>query len=142
MHDLTNQIKQIDLTGVVREAGIELQKRRGRLLAHCPFHSDKKPSFHVYQDSTGKWRFYCFGCGIHGDALDLVQRLHGLDFKGALNHLGIRQGPLTSADKKRISESDRKRQRRQARQQRERELAYRCIYSGRLIEPDKKRGLL
>jgi hypothetical protein len=97
------------LTGVVRDAGVELQNRGGRWVGLCPFHSEKTPSFHVYQDRHGKWRFYCFGCGIHGDAADFVQRFHGLDFKGALNHLGINQGPLTMTDRRKISEANKKR---------------------------------
>jgi hypothetical protein len=124
MHDLTGSIKQIDLAGAIRDAGIELLSRGGRWVGLCPFHAEKSPSFQVFQDNTGKERFYCFGCGIHGDAVDLVQRLHGLDFKGALNHLGISRGSLTVANRKKISDAERKRQRRQARQQRERELAY------------------
>lgn len=33
---------------------------------NCPFHSDSKPSLHVYPD--GHWK--CFGCGKSGDQLD------------------------------------------------------------------------
>ncbi len=42
----------------------------GRLLAHCiaPDHEDRTPSMTVYTDSQ---RFRCFGCGLHGDLVDL-----------------------------------------------------------------------
>lgn len=42
----------------------------GRLLAHCvaPDHEDRTPSMTVYTDSQ---RFKCFGCGLHGDVVDL-----------------------------------------------------------------------
>jgi hypothetical protein len=91
MRELTEQIKEIDLAGVIRDAGVELQNRGGRWTGLCPFHSEKTPSFQVYQDRLGKWQFHCFGCGAHGDAVDFLQRLHGLDFHQALAHLGIEQ---------------------------------------------------
>ena len=32
-------------------------------------------------------RFHCFGCGASGDVIDFVQRLHGLSFPEAVEHL-------------------------------------------------------
>lgn len=49
----------------------------------CPFHKEKTPSMKV--DERG---FYCFGCGEHGDIFTFVQRMDGLDFKGAFIKLG------------------------------------------------------
>ena len=43
----------------------------------CPFHKDKHPSMKL-----GK-RYYCFGCGAHGDAVDFVANLYGLSLKDA-----------------------------------------------------------
>lgn len=45
----------------------------------CPFHDDNRPSCHVdYDDGT----FYCFACGVAGDAFDFVKlanpKLNGL----------------------------------------------------------------
>src|SRR5437763_1157703 len=28
----------------------------------CPFHVDRNPSFRVYRDREGRWRWQCFGC--------------------------------------------------------------------------------
>ena len=112
MRDLTNKIKEIRLSAVVRDAGVELQNRGSRWVGLCPFHSEKTPSFQIYQGKTGKWHYHCFGCGNHGDAVDFLQRLDGLDFKGALNHLGINQEFLTQANKREIAEANKKRQRR------------------------------
>ncbi len=41
----------------------------------CPFHSDKHPSMKV--DA----RYYCFGCGEKGDAVDFVSKYFGLGLK-------------------------------------------------------------
>lgn len=40
----------------------------------CPFHADGSPSLHVYRDG-----WHCYGCGEHGDAVDLVMRLDGVN---------------------------------------------------------------
>ena len=116
------QIKQdVDIVSAIRDSGVEL-KRYGRLFkAVRPFHGDTDPSFIVYTDSQ---RFCCFGCHGTGDVIDFVQRYHGLDFKGALNHLGISQGPLSIADRKKIAKANKKRMHRKARAERERELAW------------------
>lgn len=44
--------------------------RRGFML--CPFHADRVPSLKLYGD-----HFHCFGCGAHGDMVDLTAGLLG-----------------------------------------------------------------
>lgn len=46
-------------------------------LACCPFHHDKTPSMMVDD------RYYCFGCGVTGDAVDLTAQLLDLSPKDA-----------------------------------------------------------
>jgi DNA primase len=59
--------------------------RRGReLTGLCPFHREKTPSFTV---SEGKGFYHCFGCGQHGNAIDFVMAVEGLDFGGAIRRL-------------------------------------------------------
>ena len=59
--------------------------RRGREhLGLCPFHQEKTPSFTV---SEGKGFYHCFGCGQHGNAIDFVMALEGLDFSQAVQRL-------------------------------------------------------
>lgn len=41
-------------------------------LTRCPFHSDKTASMKIDK------RYYCFGCGETGDAIDLVAKYFGL----------------------------------------------------------------
>ena len=38
----------------------------------CPFHADRTPSLKLYSD-----HFHCFGCGAHGDVIDLTAGLLG-----------------------------------------------------------------
>lgn len=46
-------------------------------MACCPFHEDRNPSMKVDD------RYYCFGCGVTGDAVDLTAWLLGLTPKDA-----------------------------------------------------------
>ena len=51
-------------------------------MACCPFHNDRTPSMKLNDDY-----FYCFGCGIHGDVIDLVARLFNLSSYDAAKKL-------------------------------------------------------
>ena len=53
---------------------VQLRASGNEWVACCPFHADKTPSFTIYRSDGGGWRAHCFGCGWHGDVLDLVQR--------------------------------------------------------------------
>lgn len=55
----------------------------------CPFHSEKSPSFTVYPRTAS---FYCFGCGIGGDAVTFVKQIEHLDYPDALEFLAKRAG--------------------------------------------------
>src|SRR4051812_32597009 len=48
----------------------------------CPFHNDSNPSFHTMPDKSHlKHRWMCFGCGMRGDAADLMkERIPGEDW--------------------------------------------------------------
>ncbi len=55
----------------------------------CPFHSEKSPSFTVYPKTDS---FYCFGCGIGGDAVTFIKQAEHLDYPDALDFLAKRAG--------------------------------------------------
>ena len=46
--------------------------------------SDKTPSLVLYPERSG---YHCFGCGVHGDAIDLVRRVRGIGFTAAVQWL-------------------------------------------------------
>lgn len=78
--DLFTQIKM----GVsVKEAAecYGLEVNRGNMVC-CPFHNDRTPSMKLNEDY-----FYCFGCGAHGDVIDLVARLFNLSSYDAAKKL-------------------------------------------------------
>ncbi|OGG76605.1 DNA primase [Candidatus Kaiserbacteria bacterium RIFCSPLOWO2_01_FULL_55_19] len=65
-------------------------RRAGRsMVGLCPFHKEKTPSFHVSLE-RGSW--HCFGCGQGGDGFSFIEKVEGVDFKGALKILAEKAG--------------------------------------------------
>jgi CHC2 zinc finger/Toprim domain len=66
--------------------GVDLADLLGRPLVDgkvcCPFHDDRTPSCHIYDD-----HFHCFGCGARGDAIDWLMMIEGMDRKQAIEAL-------------------------------------------------------
>ncbi len=68
---------------------VKLTRAGKSLRGLCPFHKEKTPSFHVSPD-RGSW--HCFGCGLGGDAFSFIEKVEGVDFKGALKILAEKAG--------------------------------------------------
>lgn len=62
---------------VAERYGFEVN-RSGDIL--CPFHSDSKPSLHVYPGTRGWW---CFVCNEGGSVIDFVTKLFHLNARQA-----------------------------------------------------------
>lgn len=58
-----------------------LKKRGVNLIACCPFHSEKTPSFTIFP-KTGT--FKCFGCGEQGNAIGFLMRHENMSYPQAL----------------------------------------------------------
>ncbi|MFN7634621.1 MAG: DNA primase, partial [Acetobacteraceae bacterium] len=86
--------------------------RRARLVrsgrnwkACCPFHTEKSPSFYVYDD-----HYHCFGCGAHGDAITFVMQTEGASFIEAVERLAAEAGLDVPKQSPREAERERARQ--------------------------------
>jgi DNA polymerase len=55
----------------------------------CPFHSDATPSLHIYPD-----HYHCFVCGAHGDQVDWLMRVEGMDRAEATRVIKDWDGPV------------------------------------------------
>ena len=73
------------IADVVERHGVRLRGEGRRLVARCPFHEDRSPSFSVYLETQS---FHCFGCGASGDVIDFIRRAEGLGFREAVARLG------------------------------------------------------
>ena len=78
--DLFTQIKMaVSVKEAAEYYGLEVN--RGNMVC-CPFHADRTPSMKLNEDY-----FYCFGCGAHGDVIDLVVKLFNLSSYDAAKNI-------------------------------------------------------
>jgi len=62
----------------------------GKKDRHCPAHNDSdtgRPNLHLYEKEA-----HCFACGFHADAIGLVAKVRGCDFKASFDFLAGRYG--------------------------------------------------
>lgn len=81
-------LARTDIEGVIGSY-VTLKRSGANLSGLCPFHSEKTPSFTVFPADGS---FYCFGCGVGGNAITFVRRIENLDFTEAVSHLARRAG--------------------------------------------------
>lgn len=139
--DLLARIDIVELVGRY----VQLKKAGINFKGLCPFHGEKTPSFIV---SPTRQTYHCFGCGVHGSAIDFLMQNSGLGYVEAIKDLAQQVGlPVPEDDTT-------PEQRAQAAQQKERRatltevLAKACDHyrkelkdSARAIEYLKRRGL-
>ena len=70
----------------------------------CPFHSEKSPSFYVYDDG-----YHCFGCGAHGDAIGFVMQAEGAAFPEAVERLAAEAGLEVPKPSRQAAEAEQQR---------------------------------
>ena len=68
---------------------VSLKRAGSNLKGLCPFHSEKSPSFTVFPADNS---FYCFGCGVGGNAITFVRQIEHMDYPDAVVYLGKRAG--------------------------------------------------
>ncbi|MCA2016070.1 DNA primase [Vibrio tritonius] len=81
-------LARLDIVDVV-DARVKLKKKGKNYSACCPFHNEKTPSFSVSQE---KQFYHCFGCGVHGNAIDFLMEYERLEFPEAIEELASSLG--------------------------------------------------
>ncbi len=76
-------LARLDIVDII-DARVKLKKKGKNYSACCPFHNEKTPSFSVSQE---KQFYHCFGCGVHGNAIDFLMEYERLDFPDAIEEL-------------------------------------------------------
>ncbi|MBI4209288.1 MAG: DNA primase [Deltaproteobacteria bacterium] len=79
---------RVNLVEIVSDY-VTLKRSGARHVGLCPFHQEKTPSFSVNEE---KGVFYCFGCGVGGNAFSFLTQLKGLSFVAAVEELARRVG--------------------------------------------------
>ncbi len=81
---------RINIIDLISDRGVPLQKKSGsNYFASCPFHTEKSGSFSVSQT---KQFYHCFGCGVHGNAIDFLIAYDRLNFPEAVETLARQIG--------------------------------------------------
>lgn len=80
---LDELLSRVDLVEVIN-ARTPLRRAGHDFIASCPFHAEKTPSFSV---SPRKQFYYCFGCGVHGNAIGFLMAYERLEFLDAVEEL-------------------------------------------------------
>lgn len=81
-------LAKTDIVSLIQES-VSLKRVGAHFVASCPFHQEKTPSFHV---NAAKQCYHCFGCGVHGDAIQFLMSYRSLTFVDAISHLSERVG--------------------------------------------------
>lgn len=68
---------------------VKLKKKGKNWFGLCPFHNEKTPSFSVNRE---RGMYYCFGCGIGGNAITFLVEHDGMSFPQAVEELATRAG--------------------------------------------------
>ena len=89
---------------------VTLKRRGANLVACCPFHNEKTPSFYV---SPAKGIFKCFGCGKSGTAVGFVMEQEHCSYTDALRYLA-RKYNIEIQEKEESAEDIIQRQRRES----------------------------
>jgi DNA polymerase len=80
--DLSDALDTVPLADLISEPLIS-----GQMC--CPFHPDDMPSLRIYPD-----HYHCFGCGAHGNQIDWLTSVEGMDQDEAIAFLKNWDGPL------------------------------------------------
>jgi len=105
--DTVQQIKEklsiLDVVG----AYVKLTKSGKNYKGLSPFNKEKTPSFYV---NVERGTYYCFSSGQGGDHFEFIQKMEGVDFKGALKILAEKAGveiQYTGNSKQQTEKTDR-----------------------------------
>lgn len=87
-------LARVNIVDVISPS-IALKKAGQRHYGLCPFHDEKTPSFAVHEV---KQFYYCFGCGVSGDAIGFLMDHHGLKYGEAVRQLAESVGMQIQKD--------------------------------------------
>jgi DNA primase len=81
----------VNLLDLIGADGVKLKKYGATYRGRCPFHDGKTETSLLVDADAGK--YHCFGCDMHGDAIQWLRERRGLSFLEACEYLGHDPGP-------------------------------------------------
>ncbi len=140
--EIIEEIKyRCDIADVI-SSYVPLKRAGSNYNGHCPFHSERTPSFTVFPATRS---FYCFGCGAGGDVITFIMKRENLDYRSALEMLAARAGIELPKDEKREDTVGVKRERILSMNRDAAKFFHSCLYDPKLgasgLEYLTKRGL-
>jgi DNA primase len=109
-----DEIRSVPVEEVI-ERFLPLKRQGTRLVACCPFHNERTPSFGV---QPGRGHYKCFGCGAAGDGLKFLQEAQNMTFLEAVEWIATNFRIELKRDKSVDYDAEKKRQE-EERQERE-----------------------
>jgi DNA primase len=107
------QVRQVPVTQVLKNEGIEMKRVGREAVTLCPWHNDSNPSLTLNDDKN---ICFCFACGGGSDAIAYIQQYHSLSFSDAVARIAEKNGidvlfdDLDPAEALRAAEERRRRQ--------------------------------
>lgn len=95
-------LDRVDLVELIGQR-VKLKKTGRTYSGCCPFHQEKSPSFHVYQD---KQYYHCFGCQANGNAIRFLMDIDSRNFIDVMKDLSSQTGielPKDNTDHRKLS---------------------------------------
>jgi len=81
----------VNILDLIGADGVKLKKYGATYRGRCPFHNGKTETSLLVDADAGK--YHCFGCDMHGDAIQWLRDRRGLSFHEACTFLGHDPGP-------------------------------------------------
>ena len=102
---LENKIREIPLSEVLMNHGVQLVKRSGQeILGYCPFHPDSRPGSFSVNDNKGVCQ--CFSCGKGGNAVKFMEITEGLSHNQAVAQLACDENLISDVEFQILTNSD------------------------------------
>lgn len=79
---------QADLVSIIKKH-TSLKPAGHEFKGCCPFHGEKTPSFHINPQTN---LYYCFGCGVKGNAITFLREFERMTFMEAVQYLSDQTG--------------------------------------------------
>lgn len=83
--DILEDIRNVSVCADVVGDFIKLKKEGTNMVACCPFHDEKSPSFKVDLKTN---MYKCFGCSEAGSSIEFLQKYKKMTFLDAVKYLG------------------------------------------------------